>query len=255
MLAEALAAKLCYAETGVKPAESRNELYVMWNIFGWYHQGFRKGNHELELGPERDRDVLQAWQAVDADWSELREIYAIALSNEGIAPSQFDRAVVLTGSVTDAATKLVAKVRSAYAGELGLRGFGSALLLDLYERQRMLGERIAKGVCLVARGDASARQLSELSRTIEIFSVSMEAFQTGREDVGVPKPPTSRIAQSLSDGLSHWRPIAAFAYASAAGQRLAPNELAEFAGAMTLFIVSMTAAINDLASHQNQERG
>ena len=144
MLAEALAAKLCFAEAGVTPDESRNELYVMWNIFGWYHQGFRKGNRELELGPELNRDVLQAWQVVDADW---------------------------------------------------------------------------------------------------------------REDAGVLKPPNRRIAQSLADGLSHWRPVAAFAYASAAGQQLGPFELSEFAGAMNLFIVSMSAAITDLALHQNRERG
>lgn len=255
MLAEALAAKLCFAEAGVMPVESRNELYVMWNIFGWYHQGFRKGNRELELGPELNRDVLLAWQMVDSDWRELREIYAPALSQNSVAPSEVERAVVLTGSITDATTNLVAKVRSAYADELGPRGFGSALLLDLYERQRMLGERIAKGVCLVSRGDASDEQLAELTRTIQIFSVSMEAFQNGREDAGVPTPPNAKIARSLADALSHWRPVAAFAYASAVGQQLGAPELTEFAGAMNLFIVSMTAAINDLASHQNKERG
>lgn len=255
MLAEALAARLCYSNMGVTAEKTRKEAYVMWNIFGWYHQGIRSGNRELELGPEFNRDVLLAWTAVDAGWGHLREIHALSLSGQAVEGPEFDRAMALTGDVTTGATNLVARIRSAYAEELGPRGFGSALLIDLYERQRMLGERIQKGVCLTARGDADATELEDLSRTIEIFGASLEAFQNGREDVGVPSPPTPEIAQNLSDALAHWRPVSAFAYASAIGQQLGKAELAEFAEAMDLFIVNMTAAINGLVSYQNKTKG
>lgn len=255
MLAEALAAKLCYSEMNITPADMRSDAYVMWNIFGWYHQGIRTGNRELELGPESNRDVLLAWASVDTAWKPLKDIYRPVLSGDGVSAPEFERAMKLTGDVSQRATDLVARIRDAYADELGPRGFGSALLIDLYERQRMLGERIQKGVCLTARGDADAAELEDLTRTIEIFSASLEAFQNGREDVGVPSPPTPQIAGNLSDALSHWRPVAAFAYASAIGQQLGKQELSEFADAMELFIVNMTAAINGLVSHQNKMKG
>lgn len=255
MLAEALAARLCYSQMGVDPSGMRNEVYVMWNIFGWYHQGMRSGNRELELGPELNRDVLLAWASVDTAWEPLRDIYRPVLSGNGVSADALDRAMALTGEVSDRATDLVARIRAAYADELGPRGFGSALLIDLYERQRMLGERIQKGVCLTASGASDATEQEALARTIEIFGASLEAFQNGREDVGVPSPPTPEIAQNLSDALAHWRPVAAFAYASAIGQQLGPQELSEFAEAMDLFIVNMTAAINGLVSHQNQTKG
>ena len=254
MLAEALAEKLCYAEAGVAPEKNLGELYVLWNIFGWYHRGIRSGNRELELGPEPNRDVLLAWKGVDTHWQQLSRIYEPAIAGDTVTPTAFANVISKTDDVSQAAIDLMSRLRAAYADELGPRGFGSALLIDLYERQRMLGEQISKDVCLISQGDTATTRLESLTRTIEIFSASLAAFQNGRSDVGVPAPPTDGIARSLSDAQAHWQPVAAFAYASAIGQQLGPTELGEFSDAMNRFIVSMTAAINDLVLYQTQAR-
>ncbi|MEM7685241.1 MAG: type IV pili methyl-accepting chemotaxis transducer N-terminal domain-containing protein [Pseudomonadota bacterium] len=248
MLAEGMAASLCYVDQGVADARSRSQLYVMWNIFGWYHRAIVSGSQELDLGVELDPRVLAAWQEVDSLWTELRPLYDTPISGQPAQPSQFDDAVAITRDVTEAATDLVATLRSVYAARLGPQGFGSALLIDLYERQRMLAQRIAKDVCLVARGDARPERLADLTRTVEIFSLSLDAFQNGLSDAGVPPPPTDAIAQSLRNAGTHWRPVAALAYAAAQGMELDRSGLAEFSDAMDRFISHMTGAINALAT-------
>lgn len=252
MLAETMAGKLCFAESGIAPDLNRNRVYVSWNIFSWYHRGIRAGNVQLELDAEQDRKVLAAWRKLDAEWRTLSELYRPTLSGKRVVGTDFKTTIDKTRRVTEEATTLVATIRSAYAKDLGAQGFGSALLIDLYERQRMLGARIAKDVCLISRGDTGQARLEGLTRTIEIFNLSLEAFQNGREDVGVPSPPNRGIAQSLLDAQAHWRPVSAFAYASAIGQQLGPVELGEFSDAMELFNVKMTEAINRLVSHKNQ---
>ena len=252
MLAETMAGKLCVAEFGIAPELNLNRVYVSWNIFSWYHLGIRTGNTQLELDAEQNRNVLAAWRKLDLEWQVLRELYRPALSGRRVIGSDFNTTMEKTQHVAEEASTLVAIIRSAYAKDLGAQGFGSALLIDLYERQRMLGARIAKDVCLISRGDSSTARLEGLTQTIEIFNLSLDAFQNGREDVGVPKPPNPQIAQSLLDAQTHWRPVSAFAYASAIGQKLGPVELGEFSDAMELFNVKMTEAINRLVSHKNK---
>ena len=248
MLAEGMAAKLCFKMSGVSDAAASRELYTMWNVFGWYHAGLRNGNPQLDLAAERNLDVLRSWSQMDMVWGGLRGLYEEVLDNGHTDPLTFLTAIDLTGTVTDAATDTVAALRSAYSDQLGPRGFGRALLIDLYERQRMLGQKIAKEVCLLSHGAAAASTVKDLSGTLEIFTLSMGAFETGMEDVGVPPPLSPRIAAGLAEARAEWTPVARFAKAAAAGQPPSKADLARFASAMDRYIAAMTGTINSLTA-------
>lgn len=246
MLAEGMAAKLCLAESGLDPGPHRRELFVMWNIFDWYHSGLRKGNLNLRLSREFDSGVIGAWQDLDLIWGGLKATYDGYLTGQPASPGDVETVVLLTSAVTDGATKLVAALRSAYADQMGARGFGSALLIDLYERQRMLGNKIAKNVCLISKGGQHPELFEDLSGTLQLFGASLDAFQNGLPDVGVPKPPNAEIAAHLANARTHWQDAAPLAGAAAAGKPLSLEELAAFVSATDLFLSEMTNAIVDL---------
>lgn len=249
MLAEGMAASLCLVLSDLATETNRGKLYVNWNIFEWYHQAILRGNRALGLTLELDPQVLAAWNGLDKDWKVLRPAYEPSLAGQPISDAEIDRIKTVTEAVTQRATDLVASLRSAYSHELGPQGFGAALLLDLYERQRMLGQSILKDVCLIARGlDTEARR-KKLMRTAEIFSTSIDAFISGLEEVGIRPPPTPQIIDSLVAARTHWQPVTALAFASAQGMQLDRGALAEFADAMDLFNAQMTAAINALVTH------
>lgn len=253
MLAEGMAAKLCFIESGVAREESLNEFYVMWNIFSWYHRGISGGNPQLQLSTERSDKVLESWNRLDRTWQPLKAIYEPVLDGGRVSDQTFARTIGMTAEVTDGATDLVAALRSAYADQLGPQGFGAALLLDLYERQRMLAQKIAKDVCLLARGEGGAARREELSGTATIFALSLDAFLNGREDVSVPKPPTPEIASALDRAQRHWLAIEGTVRDASGGRAPDGAGLATLAETMDRFIAEMTVAINGLVSYQ--ERG
>lgn len=252
MLAESLAAKLCLIESGIAVEESRQELYVLWNIFGWYHRGLVQGNLQLGLLTEQDGGVIATWRKADQVWQELYIIYEPVVNGKAAAPGDAGLVVSLTETMTDATSTVVAALRAAYADDLGPRGFGSALLLDLYERQRMLGQRIAKNVCLISSGDQTPERLEELKQAIDLFSTSLLAFQSGLADVGVPKPPTPEIAEGLVQVAAIWQPAEPMARLTAIGAPPEPAGLLAFKGAMDRVNASMTAVINDLVALKSQ---
>ncbi|MEM9736945.1 MAG: type IV pili methyl-accepting chemotaxis transducer N-terminal domain-containing protein [Pseudomonadota bacterium] len=252
MLAEGMAAKLCLAESGIARENSQNELYLMWNIFDWYHVGLVFGNPQLGLAREESLRVVGAWRALDGDWAVLKSIYEPVLEGASVSAADFAQAQVSTGAVTQGATDLVAALRAAYSQELGPQGFGSALLIDLYERQRMLTQRMAKDVCLISRGETGADRQANLTQVIEIFDASLNAFQNGLPEAGVPQPPTQAIAARLSEAKSLWDPVKPVAFAAAGGRELNGAELTGFAVTMDRFLSVMTAAINELVATQGQ---
>lgn len=255
MLAQGMAATLCLADAGVAPDGSIAELYVMRNIFGWSHESMMWGNGNLNVSPEADGRVKRAWHELNAEWKPLEELYDAVLQGGRLTAGEFDRAIAMTGTVTDRATDVVTALRSAYSGDLGMRGVGAALLIDLYERQRMLGHMIAKDVCLVSRGDLSPARLASLEGTLDIFNQSLWAFVNGRPDVGVPPPATPEIAEALHAASEHWNAVTAFAAATARGRRPEQAELASFAASMDRVASAMTVAINGLVSFQENQPG
>ena len=252
MLSERMAKFFCFARSGVDAATNVKKFVDSRELFVSTHAGFADGSVEMGLFAEANGSVKASWQQVDLMWLSLNNIYDRALGGELVSEKDFDYSMRLTLEVRKRANDMVAQMRSAYASKLGDGGFGDALLLDLYGRQRMLSQKLSKEVCLVARGHDLDKTQPELQATLELFETSLAAFMEGMPIAGVPKPPSDAIAAQLQKANAEWQPIRLVAATVASGNAVTLTDLQTFAEGADRFLVEMNKAVKMLAAHENE---
>jgi len=211
MLSEGMANALCMSRLGVEAEANSGDLYVMRNVFDWYHLGINGGNTGLELEAENNPLIKRKWQRVDRIWQELATQYDLVLEGVYIPRSDFNDILEQTALLSRLNNSLVVSFRSVYEDEIGSSGLSSALLIDLYERQRMLGKKLSKEICLIASGKSSEELLSDVTETLSIFENSLQAFRVGMPSLGVPAAPSPEIKEQLELVAESWeiaQPIA-----------------------------------------------
>ena len=250
MLSERMAKFFCFARSGVDATTNVKNFVDARGLFEATHAGFANGSADMGLFAEADESVKTSWEQVDLMWLSLNGIYNKALGGELVSEKDFDYSMRLTLEVRKRANDMVAQMRSAYAGNMGEGGFGDALLLDLYGRQRMLSQKLSKEVCLVARGHDLDKTQPELRATLELFETSLAAFMEGMPIAGVPKPPSEAIAEQLNKANAEWQPIRLVAATVASGNAVSLSDLKTFAAGADRFLVEMNKAVKMLAVHK-----
>lgn len=249
MLLERMAKMFCYARSGVDVMASVDSLTKAKNLFSATHNAFAQGNAEKNIFPETVDSVRDSWVKVNSNWTVLSEIYDRALSGAFVSEEDFATANDVTLMTRKEANDMVAQLRTAYAPQLGGGGFGSAILIDLYGRQRMLSQKLSKEVCLVARGHQLDKTRPELAATLELFENSLNAFINGMPIAGVPVPPSDEIATQLAIAEAEWVAVADVAHAVAKGNAVSLVELERFAEGTDKFLPEMNKAVQLLAAH------
>lgn len=248
MLAERMAKFFCSARNNVAVTESVDALTAAMTLFDKTHLGFVHGDEAQGLFAEADHSVIASWEEIDLLWTPMKATYERALAGDIVSPREYDHAMRMTLEVRKRANDMVAQLRSVYADEMGEGGFGNALLIDLYGRQRMLSQKLSKEVCLVASGHKIEKNGPELNATLKLFETSLNAFRDGMPIAGVPKPPTPEIAAQIEVTMAHWTPVRPIAAKVAAGNAATLSELATFQETMDAFLVDMNKAVKMLAS-------
>ncbi|MEM7671695.1 MAG: type IV pili methyl-accepting chemotaxis transducer N-terminal domain-containing protein, partial [Pseudomonadota bacterium] len=249
MLLERMAKMFCYARSGVDVAANASHLAKAQAMFSATHAAFSKGNVEMNVFAETVDSVRDSWIKVNNHWAALDDTYNRALAGEFVSEEDFAASNDLTLSARKEANDMVAQLRAAYAPQLGAAGFGSAILIDLYGRQRMLSQKLSKEVCLVARGHQLDKTKPELSATLELFETSLNAFINGMPIAGVPVPPSEAIAQQLALAQAEWAAVADIAHAIAKGEAVALVDLERFSKGTDKFLPEMNKAVQLLAAH------
>ncbi|MEM7505450.1 MAG: type IV pili methyl-accepting chemotaxis transducer N-terminal domain-containing protein [Pseudomonadota bacterium] len=249
MLLERMAKMFCYARSGVDVMASVENLTKSKDMFAATHTAFSQGDAAMKIFPETVDSVRDSWIKVNGDWAVLSEIYDRALGGAFVSEEDFATANAVTLSTRKEANDMVAQLRTAYAPQLGGGGFGSAILIDLYGRQRMLSQKLSKEVCLVARGHELDKTRPELAATLELFENSLNAFINGMPIAGVPVPPSDEIATQLAVAEAEWAAVADVAHAVAEGDAVSLVELERFAQGTDKFLPEMNKAVQLLAAH------
>jgi hypothetical protein len=246
MLAERMASQFCYARSQVDTFDSLDDLKSAVELFHKTHVGLKRGDADLVLFAEESPSLLKAWSQVNLLWVPLKGLYEQILGGEFVTEEDYELANGLTVEVRARANDMVARMRSVYAEELQGDGFGNALLIDLYGRQRMLSQKLAKEVCLAAGGYQLDETLPELQATLKLFERSLGAFIEGLPVAGVPKPPTEEIAAQLAIANDEWSKISYVPQTIVTGGSLGLNDLSVFRAGASVFLVEMNKAVNML---------
>jgi len=247
MLAERMAAEFCYARSQVDTFESLDELKGGLDLFHGTHTAIKRGDNDAGLFAETNASLLKSWNQVNLLWVPLKGLYEQIIGGEFVSEEDFALANGLTVEVRARANDMVARMRSVYAEELGGDGFGDALLIDLYGRQRMLSQKLSKEVCLAAAGYQLDETLPELEATLKLFERSLGAFIEGLPVAGVPKPPTEEIASQLALANDAWSKISYVPQTIVTGGSLGIKELGVFRTGSTDFLRAMNKAVGMLA--------
>lgn len=250
MLAEAMAKSACYIRSGVEAEDALRDLYVTWNTYGWYHRGIRLGNVQLELFEEKHKRVQRKWEKVDKAWSPMGDIHASVLDGASLSDAQFHQMNLLTDTMVERSNELVAELRATYAKDIGKNGRLSALLIDLYERERMLAQKLSKSVCLIESGYKPDETRAELKKTLGFFNASINAFLDGEPSVSIPPAPTPELRAQLVSAKSHWDRISQVAVLVSEGSNPSQDDLLQFRQEMDLFLSDMTQSINMLVEFE-----
>ena len=250
MLAEGMAKEVCYIDAGVDTTESLRELYVMWNVYGWYHRGIYLGNAQLDLFEEKNERIKRMWIEVDQVWDGIAPKYNSIMENEVVANGDFDQVMQITDKLSFLNNDLVSLLGSVYAGDINDAGHGSALLINLYERERMLSQKLSKEACLIQHGYQSDATRARFVETRDNFTVSMNALINGMESVSVPAAPTSEIRDQLLKAQSHWNNVQGLADLVAKGGGLNREQMSTFRQEMNEVVGELTIAIAMLVQYE-----
>ncbi|MEO0912955.1 MAG: type IV pili methyl-accepting chemotaxis transducer N-terminal domain-containing protein [Pseudomonadota bacterium] len=250
MLSEGMAKYFCYARAGQDPVNAVAGLQTDMAMFDQIHLGLVDGDDSLGLFAETSPEVRKAWDNVDLMWSSARVYYDKALSGQIVDERDFDRINGLTLELDKRVNDMVTQVRAVYAKELGEGGIGEALLIDLYDRQLMLAEKIAKEVCLVRVGYKGEEEVRELNESIALFENSLNAFQEGFPIAGIPAPPTEGIKAQLAKAHDEWQKIRLTAVNIASGTAVTLTDYSDFAEGIPVFEKEMIEALHMLEKHE-----
>lgn len=216
-LSERITAAACNLSAGIAITESQAVLQISTHHFGRIRSALLEGNRGFGiLGEETRPRTLQAIDDLTAEWEPIQDI-ANATQPASNDVDAIGSLAAKSEPLQREAQILVSEITGQYADPVALL-HADALLLEIAGRQRMLANRVAKDVCLIASDVSDAEAKEGLQNSITLFETSLNALQFGLESVGVRPPPNAAIEAGLGVVASEWAAIKPMLDASLNGE-------------------------------------
>jgi hypothetical protein len=201
-----IAAAACFLYNGVDVDLSTELLTEAREGFDLHLDALMNGNEDLGIiGGERRRKTFVKLQAIGEKWTPMAEAVDRLLETHddpmSIATIKSENVVLL--DMTDI---LVSDLEGQYADPAELLQV-DVLMLEVVGRQAMMTQKIAKNACKIWSGNDSAEVRDDLTESVSIYEVSLNALLHGMPEVGLLPAPTEEIASGLSHLLADWSQI------------------------------------------------
>lgn len=201
-----IAAAACFLYNGVEVDLSQELLTEAREGFDLHLDALMNGNEDLGIiGGERRRKTFVKLQAIGEKWTPMAEAVDRLLEAHddpvSIATIKSENLVLL--DMTDI---LVSDLEGQYADPAELLQV-DVLMLEVVGRQAMMTQKIAKNACKIWSGNDSAEVRDDLTESVSIYEVSLNALLHGMPEVGLLPAPTEEIASDLSHLLTDWSEI------------------------------------------------
>lgn len=242
MLAEQMAKAACFAHLGVHEEAQKLYLAGAYDLFTHTQSGLREGSDALGLAAETHPNLIQALDRVDRATELWRAaIKAVAPAEVAVTADLVGRLARQTAQVTEKTDALAERTARTYAAGEGLP-LDLALKIELASRQRMLSQRIAKNVCLIAAGIEAEAARTELVEAKTLFEASLDALIDGYPAFGLAPETDPERRPQLDYVRRVWADTEPLAAEAVAGRPLDEAALREVAWSNVL-ILSRTNAV------------
>ncbi|MDA9865141.1 type IV pili methyl-accepting chemotaxis transducer N-terminal domain-containing protein [bacterium] len=203
MLSQNIGSASCRLSAGIGVESAKTELSNARDDFNMIMNGLEEGNMTLGIpSGENNYVVLESLQEVRSVWRPIDFAVEVLLSGTS---NNVSAAEVIAGDnlrLLSATQILASDISGTYSNPHELTQ-ADAMAISIAGRQRTLGHQITKEVCGIATGDE--KDASEnLSASLDMFAVSLEALRSGMVDAGVNPPPNDIIKAELEKVNQSW---------------------------------------------------
>ncbi|MEM8786977.1 MAG: type IV pili methyl-accepting chemotaxis transducer N-terminal domain-containing protein [Pseudomonadota bacterium] len=246
LLAERIGKALCFTAIPAKAADAQTQFQDAVRAYAVLHDNLNPQNLNGLTDDEFGR-VAAAWGAEDAAWVAL----VAPLMNGSAAFAGADGWKPMLAKAEDLGTQTAAVyglMRIGYGPTAGFADVQSQILLDVYGRQRVLADRLAKNACQVAMDPGSRVAAESLQVSIAQFDLILRAMQTGARELGVSPPPSARLSALAGSLATEWnalRPALSQMAESASADPAAVGDMHDALFSLTLLLEAATAMLSE----------
>lgn len=242
MLTQFMAKSACFASMNVRYDHHRQKAGFSHYLFAETLHGLRNGSVVQGMLPETHDTVLKGLDTVEAHWSK----YGAAVETWVAATGDFTQALndvfALNVPTLKAMNDTVKLIEVAYGGS-GAMDPGLALAINVAGRQRMLSQKASKEFCLIARGISTEATRAALTKTISLFSTSLERLKSGDADGTMPGAPSNAIKSQLELVSARWAPFKVVLQKVADGASVSKADIAFIADNNEDLLAAMNKAV------------
>jgi len=185
MLSQRMTASACLVMMGILPENRRQVAEAARQEFALNLVGLVQGDLARGLTPEENRQVIAAFDAVDATWhvvnAAIQQIIHKDLHSIPVTQLMTLNMALLSQS-DDAVTTLVETYGT------GSSESGPAKTINLAGRQRMLTQKMIKEACFIFADLNAVENRQALSATTRLFDETLEQLRNGDATANVIPP-------------------------------------------------------------------
>lgn len=238
MITQQVGSASCRLNAGIGSDAAIAELSFARDEFNTIMNGLENGSLALGIpSAERSRVVLTSLQAVQEAWEPIDAAVETLITNGAGKVRAAEIIAADNMNLLDATNILASDVSGRYSNPHELTQ-ADAMALNIAGRQPMLGHQIAKEVCgIVTAQDASATE--NLGRSLDMYSVSLNALRDGMLDAGVNPPPNDVIKEELASVSETWQSSKPILDAIRGGMKPTAENVEALAGVSSALMTDM----------------
>lgn len=203
MLSQHIAKSVCFAESGVLPAEHRAMVEQAAQLFTSTLLVLREGDETAGVLPETDTEILGALQEAEQIWSPMNETLTIWLTGQGMEAGGIEVIYESNIPLLQASHRVVEMMEASYGAGAVLSSYKAAAV-NVSGRQRMLSQKMSKEFCLAHAGYQTEANLAALSETKYSFETAHKALLYGDAAFGLAESAPYAIRQQLEFAIARY---------------------------------------------------
>ncbi|MDP7427442.1 MAG: type IV pili methyl-accepting chemotaxis transducer N-terminal domain-containing protein [Alphaproteobacteria bacterium] len=242
MLTQKMSKEFLLIALEIDQARNLKSLRATRNLFDRTLKGLRRGDLELGLPPTKKPAILKLLGKVDGLWREFDAAISRTIRSGAISGKRLVAVAWFNLPLLAALDETV----GAYQGNAKRQGVDPALAvaINVSGRQRMLTQKMSKEFLLIAYGFEMDKNRKSLKRSAALFETSLDGLLAGDAQLGLPPPPSKKIAAQLERVKRLWLSFVPLLAEVSKGKNVSSRTVQEVASRNLALLRAMNKAVN-----------